>query len=43
MRQVLIHEIQLKKTELANLKINIDRSDFNKFKNLAKDLSNFEK
>ena len=38
MRQVLIHEIQLKKTDLANLKINIDR-----FKNLAKDLSNFEK
>ena len=40
MRQVLIHQILLKKTDLANLKSDRDKLDFDKLKNVPSGLRN---
>ena len=42
MQQVLIHRILLKKTDLANLKSDVDKLDIGKLKNVPINLSNLE-
>ena len=42
MRQVLIHQILLKKTDLANLKSDIDKLDIHKLKNVPSNLNNLQ-
>ena len=42
MQQVLIHRILLKKTDLANLKPDIDKLDNDKLKNVPSNFSNFK-
>ena len=41
MQQVLVHHLLLK-NDLANLKSNVDKLDFDKLKNVSSSLSNFE-
>ena len=42
MKQVLIHHILLKKTDLANLKSDIDTLDIDKLKNVSTKVSNLK-
>ena len=42
MQQVFIHQILLKKVDLANLKYNGDKLDVDKLKNVASNLSNLK-
>ena len=42
MRQVLIHQILLKKTDLANLKSDVNKLDIDKLKNVSTGLSNLK-
>ena len=42
MQQVLIHQIFLKKNDLANLKSDVDKLDIDKLKNVTSDLSNLK-
>ena len=43
MQQVLIHQILLKKTDLANLKSDGYKLDIDKLQNVTTNLSNFKK
>ena len=43
MQQVLIYQILLKKTDLANLKSDVDKLDIDKLKNAPSNLSNLKK
>ena len=42
MQQVLIHQILLKKTDLANFKSDVNKLDNDKLKNLPTNLSNLK-
>ena len=42
MQQVLIHQILLKRTDLANLKSDVEKLDIDKLKNAASGLSNLK-
>ena len=42
MQQVLIHQILLKKTDLVNLKCDVDKLDIDKLKNVPNNLSNLK-
>ena len=42
MQQVLVHRILLKKTDLANLKCDIDQLDIDTLKNVPSNLSNLK-
>ena len=42
MQQVLIYQILLKKTDLANLKSDVDKLDIDKLKNVPTNLSNLK-
>ena len=42
MQQMLIHQILLKKTDLANWKSDVDKLDIDKLKNVPSNLSNLK-
>ena len=42
MQQVLIHQTLLKKTDLANLKFDVDELDIDKLKNVPSNLTNLK-
>ena len=42
MQQMLIHQILLKKTDLANWKSDVDKLDIDKLKNVRSNLSNLK-
>ena len=42
MRQVLIHQILLKTTDVANLKSKVDEFDIDKLKNVPTNISNLK-
>ena len=42
MHQVLIHQILLKKTDIGNLKPDVDKLDIDKFKNVPTNLKNLK-
>ena len=42
MQQILIHQILLKRTDLANSKSNVDKLDIDKLKNVPTNLKNLK-